>query len=71
MKDCENCIHKKVCELWREQERQDASSFSIDGCDFFESKEELHAMKNELCGRCGSYLNEHNGACDGCRWRGV
>lgn len=28
-------------------------------------------MHNELCGRCGSYLNEHNGACDGCRWRGV
>lgn len=28
-------------------------------------------MHNELCGRCGLYLNEHNGACDGCRWRGV
>ena len=28
-------------------------------------------MHNELCGRCGSYLYEHNGACDGCRWRGV
>ena len=26
-------------------------------------------MHNELCGRCGSYLYEHNGACDGCRWR--
>ena len=28
-------------------------------------------MHNELCGRCGLYLNEHNGACYGCRWRGV
>lgn len=26
-------------------------------------------MRNELCGRCGSYMNEHNGACDGCRWK--
>ena len=26
-------------------------------------------MHNELCGRCGSYLYEHNGACDGYRWR--
>lgn len=23
---------------------------------------------NELCLKCGAYHNEHNGACDGCRW---
>lgn len=32
-------------------------------------KEELHAMKNELCQYCGKYKKAHNGACDGCRWR--
>lgn len=32
-------------------------------------KEELHAMKNELCQYCGKYKHAHNGACDGCRWR--
>ena len=32
-------------------------------------KEELHAMKNELCQYCGKYKQAHNGACDGCRWR--
>ena len=24
---------------------------------------------NELCYQCGQYLEEHNGACDGCRWQ--
>lgn len=23
---------------------------------------------NELCQKCGRYREEHNGACDGCRW---
>nr|DAM16890.1 MAG TPA: hypothetical protein [Caudoviricetes sp.] len=32
-------------------------------------KEELHAMKNELCQYCGKYKHAHEGACDGCRWR--
>nr|DAG69730.1 MAG TPA: hypothetical protein [Caudoviricetes sp.] len=32
-------------------------------------KEELHAMKNELCQYCGKYKQAHEGACDGCRWR--
>lgn len=31
-------------------------------------KSELHDCVNELCLRCGSYHEEHNGACDGCRW---
>lgn len=26
-------------------------------------------MKNDLCGYCGAYIYEHNGACDGCRWK--
>ena len=32
-------------------------------------KEELRAMKNELCQYCGKYKKAHEGACDGCRWR--
>ena len=32
-------------------------------------KEELRAMKNELCQYCGKYKQAHEGACDGCRWR--
>lgn len=32
-------------------------------------KEELHAMKNELCQYCGKYKQAHEGTCDGCRWR--
>ena len=32
-------------------------------------KEELHAIKNELCQHCGKYKKAHEGACDGCRGR--
>ena len=35
--DCEKCLHQKVCALWRAHERQDASCFSLDGCDYFEA----------------------------------
>ncbi len=31
-------------------------------------KKELAAMRNELCCKCGSYREAHNGACGGCRW---
>ena len=31
-------------------------------------KSEFHDCVNELCLRCGQYREEHNGACDGCRW---
>ena len=34
-----------------------------------ELKKELDAMRNELCYKCGNYREDHNGACDGCRWK--
>lgn len=37
MEDCKLCVHKPVCDLWRNEERQDASFFSRtdDKCEFF------------------------------------
>lgn len=32
---------------------------------------ELWDCVNELCLKCGSYRDEHLGACDGCRWKKV
>ena len=32
---------------------------------------DLRDCVNELCLRCGSYLEEHLGACDSCRWKEV
>lgn len=29
------------------------------------------ALINELCQYCGKYKQAHEGACDGCKWRGV
>ena len=35
------------------------------------TKAELRDCVNELCHKCGSYREEHLGACDGCRWKDV
>ena len=32
-------------------------------------KRDLKDCRNELCLRCGDYLNRHQGAYDGCRWK--
>jgi hypothetical protein len=32
---------------------------------------ELKDCANELCYKCGSYKREHEGACDGCRWKPI
>ena len=34
-----------------------------------EARKELHDAKNELFLFCGKYLEAHNGACYGCRWK--
>lgn len=34
--DCSTCLHEKVCALWGAHECQDASCFSLDGCDYYE-----------------------------------
>ena len=33
--DCKTCLHEKVCALWWDHDRQDASCFCKDGCDYF------------------------------------
>ena len=30
---------------------------------------EYRTAVNELCAMCGRYKQEHEGACDGCRWK--
>ena len=36
--DCKKCLHEKVCDLWSKHECQDASSFQLDGCDYYQDK---------------------------------
>lgn len=47
--------------------------FAIEnGCDYELIEQALIAitdMRNELCDKCGRYEYEHNGACNGCRWK--
>lgn len=42
--DCSECIHKRICEIWRSKEAQDASCY-VDDCAY---------CKNDQCyGRGG------------------
>lgn len=36
--NCNLCMHKEVCDLWSKHECQDASSFQLDGCDYYRDK---------------------------------
>lgn len=36
-----------------------------------EREKELKKCVNELCYRCEDYIREHEGACNGCRWRPI
>lgn len=33
------------------------------------TNQDIRAMHNELCLKCGKYKGAHLGACDGCRWK--
>ncbi len=35
-----------------------------------EAEADRKALINELCQHCGKYKYAHEGACDGCRWKG-
>lgn len=53
-----------------ERLKEYANADNVD--DFVEIKRALidfKDCKNELCLMCGNYKEEHNGACDGCRWK--
>ena len=36
-KNCKECLHNPVCQMWRDQEGQDASSFQLSGCIHFDT----------------------------------
>lgn len=37
-KNCKECLHNPICQMWRDQEGQDASSFQLSGCIHFEDR---------------------------------
>lgn len=42
-----------------------------EAADLIEARaKEIDALRNELCLKCGNYTLSHEGACNGCRWRG-
>lgn len=43
-KNCKECLHNPVCQMWRDQEGQDASSFQLSGCIHFEDRSRFVKM---------------------------
>ena len=39
--------------------------------ELHDAESELDALRSELCCTGGRYQEAHNGACDGCRWKGM
>lgn len=37
-KNCKECLHNPICQMWRDQECQDASSFQLSGCVHFKDQ---------------------------------
>ena len=55
-----------------EKERDDLrSKLIVAQTDLAYVKSLLQEAGNELCYKCGDYRMEHEGACNGCRWRYV
>ena len=44
MKNCKECLHNPVCQMWRDQEGQDASSFQLSGCIHFKDRSRFVEM---------------------------
>lgn len=44
MASCDNCLHMRICNLWREKELQDASCFQMSGCDYFQDQSMFLAL---------------------------
>lgn len=57
--DCNLCMHKEVCNLWSKHECQDASSFQLDGCDYYQDKsryicvDDIYGPGPDPCGEKG------------------
>ena len=57
--DCNLCMHKEVCDLWSKHECQDASSFQLDGCDYYQDKsryicvDDINGPGPDSCGEEG------------------
>lgn len=55
--DCKKCIHDPICQLWRDQEKQDASCYVEEEC-FMGVKEVLNWAKVSLENRKKELLKE-------------
>lgn len=55
--NCKKCIHDLICQLWRDQEKQDASCYVEEAC-FMGVKEVLNWAKVSLENRKKELLKE-------------
>lgn len=67
--DCSNCtlyrpLHGVMCA------HEAAALIESMQAELEASQRRAQDARNELCLKCGRYHEAHNGACDGCRWKG-
>ena len=78
--DCREEMHKEVlallerltaenADLHKELEWKDMV-ITLAQKEHAKAESECKALINELCQYCGKYKCAHDGACDGCRWKG-
>lgn len=69
-------LRKRIIDLRDELKTAYDSISQLDGANssLMAANEKLaadrKALINELCQYCGKYKQAHEGACDGCKWRG-
>lgn len=57
---CKTCIHKKVCDLWRKQECQNAKSFFDDECELYDAEQSREKVTVETLNDIISSLKQPN-----------
>lgn len=63
-------LAKSVAELARESVEREKTLAKLES-EVMAGLHRADAARNELCLKCGRYHDAHNGACDGCRWKGA
>lgn len=53
MSECCTCLHEKVCELWQENECQNAECFFLDKCGLYTPTVKRPLIDLKPCPFCG------------------
>ena len=64
------CFQMDGCDIFRANCLMAVGTLHELTAQLAESQRRAQDARNELCQKCGRYHEAHNGACNGCRWKG-